>query len=430
MQRYPFAVHRVTFIALALAFAVVSSCGDDDAVTPGGAPPNPNPTTTGLTTTPAATATPSRITFPVDAAAATARAMLPGPAALPPAESCPTPPAPAECWEISAEDAFSDDPVGGIDDTANECTRIRAGISAVTAGSLAARAGRAQRALTATAGGANLARTTVAAQATIFDDPAVPREAVATYRRLLGGDAYLRCYEAGLKARFDDATLVQVELVQPGAVPNDGLAVAIEVNVTVSGVSAGIRTESYAWVFENALLEVALNAPLGVDPAVTIAAIVALDTRAAALARGEDVPPVDGTPGRTGTPGEDVGREESIYAVRLVVPGLTAAAAGNPCSGLAGYTDAECPVSARLRRLLAGATGTTNTLCRCQDLPALPRIGGASAKPAAYLVEVEGLGITAVTIREEGRWVVDDTYCTANPIDTGLYGGPPRPCFE
>lgn len=115
----------------------------------------------------------------------------------------------------------------------------------------------------------------------------------------------------------------------------------------------------------------------------------------------------------------------------LVEPFYNPAAGSNACNAVTGRF-AACPITVRLRARLEGATENGNIVSRSQNPPR--RVAIMPTKSDAHVAQVatvwdfsSSYSITFTVVKQEGGWLVDDSFCSAEP-SSSIYNPPTGPC--
>ena len=165
---------------------------------------------------------------------------------------------PGAGWEVTEEDAFSDDDEPPFDSAA--CRTITTKMNAASAASEEHRAGRAQRAFAKEDPGAILP-TEVDVSVNVFDEVASPKDTMKTFKEVLTSDDFEECFIDGLveSVATGDVT-VQASVVKPSAqAPLDGEATAFKFHIEADGEELDMVLEFYVWRWGNAGVSLGLN---------------------------------------------------------------------------------------------------------------------------------------------------------------------------
>ncbi|MBI2764337.1 MAG: hypothetical protein HYX53_00330 [Chloroflexi bacterium] len=151
-------------------------------------------------------------------------------------------------WTVTQTDQFSD--AESTVDTA-ACKEINAKRSEARAKSDAARAGRAEQALTLDSKDAAIPAT-VDTEINIFKDATAPAESLKLYQSAVQSANFEQCLKDGVAAAAGQGSTIYVQSVKPLATaPEGGTGLAYDFNFDVEGETYKLHYETYLWRFAN-----------------------------------------------------------------------------------------------------------------------------------------------------------------------------------
>lgn len=163
---------------------------------------------------------------------------------------------PGSGWTVVNTDQFDDSPIDvGAGSTATDtCKQINDKVNSVQREVEASRAGRASTEFQRQSGPlpipVSLQNTVV-----VYRDQDAAEKSIDSFRDALSGDDFTKCLNEALKEGMGGTTDAKVSVQSADAAasaPEDGVAKAYDVDISVMGQSFTFRFELYAWRYQNA----------------------------------------------------------------------------------------------------------------------------------------------------------------------------------